>query len=117
MMHLGIPLRVSSRTNARQHWSVRARRTKAERALVALHLAPLRHQRPDVDAGVVVEMVRVAPRPLDDDNVREALKAVRDEIAKWLGVDDADPRVEWQYQQRAEGVRVYSVEMTVRNRA
>ncbi|HLD90195.1 MAG TPA: hypothetical protein VI911_04145 [Patescibacteria group bacterium] len=114
MIRIRLPLRVSSRTNARQHWSVRARRTKAERALTALHLAPLRHQRPDMDDGVTVELVRVAPRALDDDNVREALKAVRDEVAHWLGCDDADPRVTWTYHQRAEGVRVYAVDVTVR---
>lgn len=37
---------------------------------------------------------------LDDDNLRSALKAVRDGIAEKLGIDDRDPRVEWRYGQR-----------------
>jgi len=37
------------------------------------------------------------------DNLRGALKAVRDQVATWLGVDDADPRVTWEYGQAVDG--------------
>lgn len=39
--------------------------------------------------------MRVAPGRLDDDNLARACKAVRDEVAAWLGVDDGDPRISW----------------------
>lgn len=39
-----------------------------------------------------VTMTRISPSFLDDDNVVGALKAVRDEIAAWIGLDD---RHEW----------------------
>jgi len=52
---------------------------------------------------VVVRLERVAPRALDDDNLRGALKAVRDAVAEALGIDDADPRVRWQYGQAVDG--------------
>ena len=37
---------------------------------------------------------------LDDDNLRQSLKAPRDALAQWLGLpDDRDPRVRWCYGQ------------------
>jgi hypothetical protein len=50
---------------------------------------------------VRVTLTRVSGGRLDDDNLRPALKAVRDVVAAWLGLDDADPRVRWVYRQRA----------------
>lgn len=41
-------------------------------------------------------MIAHLPRFLDDDNLTASLKPVRDELADWLGVDDADPRVRWE---------------------
>jgi hypothetical protein len=48
---------------------------------------------------LVVKLTRVAPRALDDDNLRGALKSVRDGLASWLKVDDATPLVRWEYGQ------------------
>jgi hypothetical protein len=45
-------------------------------------------------------MTRVAPRSLDDDNLRGALKGHRDSLAATLRVDDKTPLVEWRYLQR-----------------
>lgn len=59
----------------------------------------------------VVHMTRLAPsNGLDDDNLRGALKGVRDELARWLGVDDRSPLVTWQYDQRRGE---YAVEVAV----
>jgi fatty acid-binding protein DegV len=59
-----------------------------------------------------VTMTRVAPSEgLDDDNLRSALKAVRDQIAAWLGVDDRDPLVRWAYDQKRGAARDYAVEV------
>ncbi|MNL78419.1 hypothetical protein D3C87_2047950 [compost metagenome] len=53
-------------------------------------------------------MVRVsAPsatgwKALDRDNLQGSLKAVRDQVAAWLGRDDADGgTIAWEYGQRA----------------
>lgn len=48
---------------------------------------------------VVVTIVRVGPRALDDDNLAFAAKGLRDGIADALGVKDHDPRVSWKYAQ------------------
>lgn len=100
-----VPLRTSGGGNNREHHYARARRVKREREAVAWVL--LGKPRPALP--VVAHLVRLAPsNGLDDDNLRQALKAVRDQVAVWLGVDDRDPRVTWTYgQQRAAwGVRI-----------
>lgn len=47
----------------------------------------------------VVTLTHVGPA-MDGDNLQRAFKALRDAVAAWLGVDDADPRVRWEYDQR-----------------
>lgn len=97
---LRIPLALPSAANLREHWAQKARRVKAQRATMAAHLLSadvFGLERPPLP--VSVSLTRVSPRTLDDDNAVAAMKAPRDEIARWLGVDDADPRVEWRYGQ------------------
>lgn len=87
-----IPLKTVSALNTREHWAKRATRVRKEREAARLltpnHLLPC-----------VVTMTRESPGTLDDDNLRGALKGVRDGIADKLGIDDRDPRVEWRYAQ------------------
>jgi hypothetical protein len=49
---------------------------------------------------VTVTLVRCAGGQLDDDNATGSMKAVRDEVARWLGVDDGDASVRWRVEQR-----------------
>lgn len=44
-------------------------------------------------------MVACRRRLLDPDAVAASMKALTDAIAKTLGVDDADPAVEWEWSQ------------------
>ena len=82
----------------REHPMVGARRVKRERAQVALILNA--KTRPALPVNVTV--VRCAPGKMDGhDNLPFAMKAVVDEVAKWLGVDDRDDRVRWFYEQKA----------------
>lgn len=86
-----IPLRLISAANAREHWAKKARRVKQERAaaiIIQKHPLPC-----------TVTIVRHGKRRLDGDNLQSACKALRDGIADRLGVDDADPRVTWKYDQ------------------
>lgn len=103
-MHVTIPIKTVSETNQREHWASRHRRRKSQRWAAWCHT-------PGHPVPCVVTLTRVAPRSLDDDNLRGALKAVRDGIADRLGVDDADPRVEWRYGQRKGEPRQYGVEV------
>lgn len=78
---------------------------KAEKQAVRLVLGA--NGRPALPCTVV--LTRVAPsNGLDGDNLAGALKGCRDAVADWLGIDDRDPLVRWEYQQRrgAWGVEI-----------
>ena len=110
MIDVTIPgLRLVSEANARGSWHGGASRAAQQRRTVALFFRSLRCAVP-----CNVRIIRVAPSRLDDDNLARAAKAVRDEIASWLGVDDADPRVSWSVAQTKGGVREYAVRVIVR---
>jgi hypothetical protein len=106
---LSIPMRLPSASNLREPWQARHRRVKLQRRIVAVCLTG----RPAPALPVVVTMERIAPRALDDDNLRGAFKAVRDELARWLGVADNHPDVTWAYGQRRGGVGEYAVDVRV----
>lgn len=48
---------------------------------------------------LTVTLTRLGSKSLDGDNLQRAMKAVRDVVAEWLGVDDADKGIKWRYQQ------------------
>jgi hypothetical protein len=81
--------------NAREHWAVRAKRTKRERSAVARRMPEWKD-----GALLVVRLTRIAPRCLDrGDNLASAMKGHRDAVASRLRVDDATPLVRWEYEQ------------------
>jgi hypothetical protein len=102
-------MRLPSAANLREHWSKRHRRVKLQRHVVGLYLA----NKPRPALPVVVTLTRVAPRALDGDNLQSAFKGIRDEVAKWIGFADNNPRIRWEYAQRRDGVGVYAVEIAV----
>lgn len=95
MITVTLPLRIVSVMNVREHWSRRHKRAQAHRrAALAV---------PKARVPCTVKLTRIGLRPLDGDNLQAGLKALRDGIADRLGVDDADPRVAWEYaQERGE---------------
>lgn len=82
------------------------RTTWGHRAAIADRVRQaVRHSVPIAPQGwdaYQVAITRVGPRTLDDDNLVSACKAARDEIARWLGVDDGAPNIKWVYFQRLE---------------
>lgn len=93
-----LPLRTVSEPNVRGHWAVKSQRARNQR-WVARHLVSgAELPRPPL----VVTLCRVSPRRLDDDNLRGALKHVRDGVADALGIDDGSDLVEWRYAQVAK---------------
>jgi hypothetical protein len=93
---------------------VKHTKTKTQRENVKLLLRQLRVV-PRVVGGqpnrYEVKLVRISAGELDDDNLRGSLKAVRDEVAEWIGLDDRDPLIVWKYgQEKAKqgtcGVRI-----------
>lgn len=103
-------LRLVSEANERGAWQRGAKRAAEQRRIVGLTL----RTRAKVTVPCEVRIVRVAPGRLDDDNLARACKAVRDEVARWLGVDDRDERVTWHTGQTKGRTREYAVRITIR---
>jgi hypothetical protein len=104
-----MPIRTVSEANRRDHWTAKARRARTQR-MAAKALA---RSFGAVEMPCTVTLVRVSPRELDDDNLRGALKATRDGIADYLGIDDRDPRVGWGYGQAKGKPKQYAVKVEV----
>lgn len=109
-----IPSKAVSVLNTRECWQARSRRAKTHRTWAYRELRALQ---PGPCGGnwlpIVVTLTRVAPRRLDGDNLQASLKATRDGVADWLGVDDADSRIRWQYEQRKGDPKTYAIEIEV----
>ena len=127
-----IPMKAESEPNRRDHWRTRHKRSAKQRGDVALMVRNAFQLR-GIRAGAVllpavVTLTRVAPCPLDDDNLPPSLKAVRDQVAVQLGLplkrlargqgvptaDDRDPRVTWKYDQDERNC--YAVRITIEAR-
>jgi hypothetical protein len=106
-MKVTIPVRTYSLTNQREHWAKKARRAKSERSWAYTLTAGIRK----LGLPLTVTLTRIAPRALDDDNIRAALKSIRDGVADRIGIDDGDSRVTWCYAQRRGKPREYAVEI------
>jgi hypothetical protein len=117
MIRLVIPgLKLVSEANARGHWSKKAARAQMQRAFVALEwrLVAAKTGPIVVSLPLVVTITRVAPRSLDAfDNLPRSMKAVVDELARLIGVDDKDPRVTWVAKQRKGKPHEYAVEIEI----
>lgn len=105
-MIVHLPIATVSEANRRDHWQVKRKRAKSQRQIAAALV-------PRFGLPCVVTLTRISPRLLDDDNLRGALKHVRDGVADRLGIDDRDPRVEWRYAQRKGAQKGVEVEMGV----
>lgn len=106
-MKVTVPARTYSLTNQREHWAKKARRAKNERSWAYTLTAGIR----TLGLPLTVTLTRVAPRALDDDNLRGALKSIRDGVADRIGIDDRDDRVTWRYLQRRGKAREYAVDI------
>lgn len=89
-----VPIKAQSTANLREHWAAKYKRVDAQKRAVAV-----KFPRKELHPLLNVKLVRVSPRELDDDNLRAALKSVRDAVAIRLGVDDRSPLVAWDYGQ------------------
>lgn len=103
-------MKLGAALNSRTHWAMRAARARKERAVIFNACKRLG----EFHAPDTVELIRVAPRMLDDDNLAGAFKAVRDEIAYIFGVDDGPKGpITWRYAQRKGAPKQYAIEIAM----
>lgn len=91
-----LPIPIISEANTREHWRKKAKRVQNQRRDVTLALS---EYLTGCRTPKRVCLCRIAARRLDDDNLANAFKHVRDAIAAILGFDDRDPAVHWVYDQ------------------
>jgi hypothetical protein len=108
---------VVSEANVRTHWAARKRRFDAQAfgVVVAWNNAGLPK---GIGADkLAITLTRVGGRALDTDNLAGAFKGVRDQLARLLLVDDADPRVTWHYAQCPGGRSSTGIRVTLEHTA
>lgn len=114
-------LRTVNEKNQREHWAVKARRTKEIRnvttivasATIGMSKDPFWQTR-DKTEPLVVTLTRIAPRRLDvGDNLNLSLSGARDSIAQLLGIDDGSDLITWLYTQERSKPKTYGVRITI----
>lgn len=117
---LVLPVKVISEANAMSrrgapgHWRERLKRKHAQQQEVKaeLHNAMMIRK---FEFPVLVTLTRIGPKKLDKrDNLPRAFKAIVDQIAASLGVDDGEEdKIDWKYEQEPIGVRQYSIRIEI----
>ena len=114
-------LRLESEANSRSHWSGRAARVKGQRDVVSMVLAARVGRKAlellgaeSARVPLDVTITRIAPRKLDQGgNLYASAKAVQDEVAQLLGVDDRkEQQVRYVVEQSSRG-REYGTEIKI----
>lgn len=107
-----VPVRIESNANKREHWTKRAKRSKAHRTATALMLQTCGRKPPELP--VKVTLTRIAPRSLDTDNLAGGFKGLRDAVAEWLGADDKPGSgIEWAYAQCRGEPKTYTAQILI----
>lgn len=97
-----IPMRVESRKNLRESWTMRWRRESEQKKHCWAHLVSgLQSAKRQGTVPSRVTFCRVGKRLLDDDNIAFACSHLRDIVARTFGVDDGPSGpIAWRYTQR-----------------
>jgi len=113
MIEVRMNMKIVSVANMRLHWAVKAKLVRDHRTRTRMSLSAAAQSSGLEMLPVTVVLTRVAPRRLDGDNLQSGFKAVRDGVADWLGVDDGNGLIDWQYAQRSGKAGEYAVEIEV----
>jgi len=99
-----LPVRLRNTSNSREGWRATAKRAQLVRETTRMLIQGATNGK---TFPLIVRLVYVGPRQLDDDGIASAVKSLRDGVADALGVDDRDPRVVWVPDQERGEVREY----------
>ncbi len=101
-VELLMPIRADVNLNSRASWRAKHRSVKSQKVAVGWFLT--RNKPPK--EPILVRLTRISPASVlpDDDNVVGSLKAVRDAIADWAGIDDRHrDRIRFVYEDPVRG--------------
>jgi len=109
---LTVPLITISEANTSEHWTKKSARHKKQKNIVRLHYLKVKEH---ISLPCNMNVIRLAPRKLDFDNLTISLKWIVDCLCEELtgnyiaGRADADPRISITYDQEASkeyGVKI-----------
>jgi len=104
------PIKTVSEANRREHWAVRNKRKQAQQHdFVALW----RCFGGKVTPPAVVTFTRYSCNVLDSDNLAGAFKGIRDALAREIGIDDGDLKVQYRYEQERIPKREHYFTVTI----
>jgi hypothetical protein len=113
-----LAIRTESEANLRENWHVKAKRVRMQRQITRVTIEQEckkgRWQDNDLPGSTyTITLTRIAPRPLDTDNLARSFKAIRDGIADALGIDDGSKRLMWNYAQEKGPPKRYAVRIEI----
>lgn len=108
---LTLPLAVVSEANQREFWAKKHRRSASQREQIAQEwLVAFGKNTPKPPCRI--RLTRLGGTRIDtDDNLNISFKAVRDELARIIGLDDRSPLYTWEYAQEPGGERGIRIEI------
>lgn len=110
-MKLRFDIKTISEANNRDHWATKMiRKNSQQNAFRALW----RNSKAKVNLPAVIIFTRYSCKVLDDDNLRSAFKAIRDQLAKEIGVDDGSQLITFAYCQEKINKRQHYFEIEIR---
>lgn len=97
---------------------MQANATSTMRDTIRMLLTQLSRPRPTLEDGTPnryhVRLTRISPGRVDDDGLSGGtMKAVRDEVAKWIGIDDGHARIQWTYAQQGCPLKMFALRIEV----
>jgi len=121
MISLLLAIRIESEANLSGHWRGKAARVKMQRSItrtmVSQRLRDIGKRPGEIlagEQGCLVVLTRIAPRPLDDDNLARSLKAIRDGVADAFKTDDGvKSKLKWGYGQEKGPPKQYAVRIKI----
>lgn len=110
-MRISLPLKTVSEMNCRG-WRKRAERTKLQRSIVRAYMHGIIRKPMMFPLSITLRRFSPGWKPLDDDNLRCSMKAVRDGVADALKIDDGDKtKASWEYDQARDSM--YRIEIDI----
>jgi hypothetical protein len=95
MLKIEIPMYIPSIANMQTHWSIKYRIKKDQKETVKLFLSLMKGKLEGWD-NYHVELVRISPRALDEDNLYSAMKSIIDACAEVINPGLAPGRADGQ---------------------
>jgi hypothetical protein len=113
---LELPIRLISEANNSQHWKHKRKRRESIKEEVIAEMSNLLRGFP-FRLPCRVTLTRYGAKKMDDDNLVNSFKAVRDSVAKKLGIDDGDRNnVQWIYDQESYKGKEYGIKIQIMTR-